>query len=160
LRAGDTITVVANAGSAPTQASIVALDSRVDPTTRNAMVRARVVDSANALTPGSSVRVQVPVGEARLAIAIPASAVRKGPAGDLVFVLVSDDAGNTRARVRQVRVDTVAGDEALIEAGLSAGEKVAASGSFKLRDSALVAVIDTPQAVALNETARTVKAAL
>jgi membrane fusion protein (multidrug efflux system) len=148
LRAGGTVNVVANAGSASTQASIVALDSRVDPATRNAAVRAQVMDKDNALTPGASVRVQVPVGEARLAIAIPASAVRKGPDGDHVFVLVADDAGKTRARVRQVRIDTVAGDEALIETGLSAGEKVAASGSFKLRDSALVAVLPEQEAVA------------
>ncbi len=141
LRPGDTISVVANATAAPTPAAIVALDSRIDPTTRNATVRAQVVDKGNLFTPGSSLRVKVPVGEPRLAIAIPASAVRKGPEGEHVFVLISDDAGSTRARLRQVRVDTVAGDEALIEAGLSAGEKVAASGSFKLRDSALVAVL-------------------
>jgi membrane fusion protein (multidrug efflux system) len=150
LRAGDSVNVVANAGSETAVAAIVALDSRVDPTTRNAIVRARIADKANALTPGASVRVQVPVGDARTAVAIPASAVRKGPAGDHVFVLVTDNAGNVRARVRQVRIDTVAGDEALIETGLSPGEKVAASGSFKLRDSALVAVIGTPQSVAYN----------
>ena len=34
---------------------------------------------------------------------IPASALRKGPGGDHVFVLVADDDGKTRARVRQVR---------------------------------------------------------
>jgi membrane fusion protein (multidrug efflux system) len=153
LDAGDAVNVVANNGGESKAAAIVALDSRVDPTTRNATVRARIVDKTGALTPGASVRVQVPVGDARVAIAIPASAVRKGPDGDHVFVLVADDAGNVRARVRQVRVDTVAGDEALIEVGLSAGEKVAASGSFKLRDSALVAVIGAPQSVAFNASA-------
>jgi membrane fusion protein, multidrug efflux system len=148
LRPGHTVNVVANAGDTPVSASILALDSRVDPTTRNATVRAQISDKANALTPGASVRVQVPVGESRVAIAIPASAVRKGPDGDHVFVLVADDAGNTRARVRSVRVGTLAGDEALIETGLSVGEKVAASGSFKLRDSALVAVLPEKQSVA------------
>ena len=157
LRAGDAVTIVAGAGAESAPAVILALDSRVDPTTRNATVRARIDDKHGALTPGASVRVQVPVGDARVAVAIPASAVRKGPDGDHVFVLVADEAGNLRARVRQVRVDTVAGDEALIEAGLSAGEKVAASGSFKLRDSALVAVIGTPQTVALNDAAHSAR---
>jgi len=32
------------------------------------------------------------------------------------------------------------GDEIVVEAGLSAGEQVAASGSFKLREAALVAI--------------------
>jgi membrane fusion protein, multidrug efflux system len=151
LRAGDTVSVAPNAGAAITSASIVALDSRVDPATRNATVRAKLADESRVFTPGSSVRVQVPVGDARVAVAVPASAVRKGPDGDHVFVLVADEAGALRARVRQVRLDIVAGDEALIESGLSAGEKVAASGSFKLRDAALVAVIDAPQSVALNQ---------
>jgi membrane fusion protein (multidrug efflux system) len=39
------------------------------------------------------------------------------------------------------------GDEVVIHAGLVAGEQVAASGSFKLRESALVAIAgaQTPQ---------------
>jgi membrane fusion protein (multidrug efflux system) len=35
----------------------------------------------------------------------------------------------------------VLGSEVVIEEGLSAGERVAASGSFKLREAALVAVL-------------------
>jgi membrane fusion protein, multidrug efflux system len=104
--------------------------------------------STAALQPGASVRVRVATDDPRLAISVPASAVRKGPEGDHVFVLIPDDAGHLRARSRPVRVNTFAGDEAIIESGLSVGEKVAASGSFKLRDSALVAVLDQPQSVA------------
>jgi membrane fusion protein (multidrug efflux system) len=148
LRAGDAVKVVGGASTEAITASILALDSRVDPATRNATVRAQIEDKNHWLTPGASVRVQVPVGAARMAVSIPASAIRKGPAGDHVFVLIQDDAGNTRARVREVRVDAMTGDEALIESGISPGEKVAASGSFKLRDSALVAVINAGPSVA------------
>ncbi len=38
------------------------------------------------------------------------------------------------------------GDEVVIDAGLAAGEQVAASGSFKLREAALVAVADDARA--------------
>jgi membrane fusion protein, multidrug efflux system len=41
----------------------------------------------------------------------------------------------------------------VIREGLSAGERVAASGSFKLRDAVLVSVIDKPQTVAANTAA-------
>ena len=44
------------------------------------------------------------------------------------------------------------GDEVLILAGLSAGEQVAASGSFKLREDALVAI--APGASEDGESAR------
>ena len=81
----------------------------------------------------------MPVGVAAKAVAIPASALRKGPGGDHVFVLAQDKDGKTRAHVRQVEVGALAGDEVVIASGSEAGEKVAASGSFKLREAALVA---------------------
>jgi membrane fusion protein (multidrug efflux system) len=113
LREGEVVEVFAGA-SVPVTARIVALDARIDPTTRNAVVRARI-EGGNAPAPGSSVRVRVPVGAPRKAVAVPVSALRKGPQGDQVFV---------------------------IHAGLAAGEQVAASGSFKLREAALVAIAE------------------
>jgi membrane fusion protein (multidrug efflux system) len=142
-----------SADTSSLSAAIVALDARVDSATRNATVRARVANAADSLTPGASVRVQVPVGSPRPAIAIPASAVRKGPEGDHIFVLESDEAGATRARMRRVQIEATIGDEVLLENGLAAGERVAASGSFKLRDSALVAVIGEAPTVAFNANA-------
>src|SRR5262245_35986828 len=71
-------------------ANIVAVDARVDPATRNAMVRARISDATLALAPGASVRIRVPVGPARKVVVVPVSALRKGPGGDHVFVLAAD----------------------------------------------------------------------
>jgi len=124
----------------PITAKIVATDSRVDRFTRNAVVRARIDDADLAPAPGASVRVNVPIGAPQLAVTIPASALRKGPAGDHVFVLAEDETGKTRAYARTVEVEALAGDEVVIRRGLKAGERVAASGSFKLREAALVAV--------------------
>jgi membrane fusion protein (multidrug efflux system) len=140
LRKGDTVGVFATGGTTPVPAKIVAVDARIDPTTRNAMVRARIAGSANAPAPGASVRVVVPVGPSLEGVAIPVSALRRGPSGDHVFVISPDQAGKNRVSVRPVQSGAVLGDEVLILSGLSAGETVAASGSFKLRESALVAI--------------------
>jgi membrane fusion protein (multidrug efflux system) len=142
LAAGDTVDVQAADGAPAVAAQIVAVDARVDPATRNAMVRARIAGGAQAPSPGASVRVAVPVGAARATVAVPASALRKGPSGDYVFVLAADQAGKTRAQQRTVHVAAMLGEEVVIESGLAAGERVAASGSFKLRDAALVALVD------------------
>jgi membrane fusion protein (multidrug efflux system) len=139
LRVGDRVSILGSDGS-PVEARIVAVDARVDPTTRNAMVRARVTDSDRIPAPGASVRVLVPAGPEGTAVGVPVSALRKGPAGDHVFVIAVDSAGKTRASVRQVRAGTVEGDTVLIHDGLKPGEVVATSGSFKLRDAVLVAV--------------------
>jgi membrane fusion protein (multidrug efflux system) len=143
LHPGDAVEVIAVGRPAPIIARIVAIDSRVDPLTRNALVRARIDGLAPA--PGASVRVRVPVGPSRTAVSIPVSALRKGPAGDHVFVITSDKDGKSRAAARKVEVGPVLGDEILILSGLSPDEKVAASGSFKLRESVLVAIASGPQ---------------
>src|SRR5581483_394614 len=87
----------------------------VDPSTRNAMVRARIED-ASRVAPGASVRVQVPIGPEKSAITVPVSAVRKGPGGDHVFVLSADPQGKTRAHVRPVVAGEVLGDDAVLVA--------------------------------------------
>jgi membrane fusion protein (multidrug efflux system) len=77
LRDGERVRVFAGGDSAPITASIAAIDARVDPTTRNAMVRARIEHAGHAPAPGASVRVQVPVGPSRTAVVVPVSALRK-----------------------------------------------------------------------------------
>lgn len=140
LRVGDRVDVFVTGDSSPTAARIVALDARIDSTTRNAVVRARIERPAGALAPGASARVRVPVGPPGTAVAVPVSALRKGPGGDHVFVLAREKDGKTRAHLRPVLSGAVLGDDVLILGGLSAGDQVATSGSFKLREAVLVAV--------------------
>ena len=149
LQPGDSVSIFARRDDQPLNAQVLAIDARVDPTTRNATVRAQLPTKEAALQPGASVRVRVATELPRLAVAVPASAVRKGPEGDHVFVLIPDESGKLRARVRQVRIESLAGDDAIVDSGLSAGEKVAASGSFKLRDAALVSIIGEHPSLAL-----------
>ena len=142
LRAGDRVEVIAD-GHQEVTARIVAIDARVDPATRNATVRARIT-GGRAPSPGASVRVQVPIGPGGTAVTVPVVALRKGPAGDHVFVLTADSSGKTRAHVRPVHSGPTLGDQVVILDGLMAGEQVAASGSFKLREAVLVQVAPTP----------------
>jgi membrane fusion protein, multidrug efflux system len=137
LALGSTIKVITAEGAEPISASIVAVDARVDPATRNAMVRARITGKEPP-SPGASVRVEVPLGATSNAVAIPVSALRKGPGGDHVWVIAQDGGGAPRAHERAVSSGAVVGDTVLILKGLSAGEQVAASGSFKLREAVKV----------------------
>ena len=141
LRVGDSVVVGEENDTASLPARIVAVDARVDPTTRNATVRARVVGPVTP-APGASVRVQVPVGAQERVVSVPVSALRKGPGGDHVFVIAADSTGKTRAHQRPVVSGPMLGEEVLVLSGLKAGEQVATSGSFKLREAVLVAVAD------------------
>lgn len=139
LRAGDIVEVQTGTSEGSSiSARIVAVDARIDPGTRNATVRARIDGAGATLSPGASVRVRVAVGVPQEAVLVPVSALRKGPGGDHLFVLDVAPTGEMRARVRLVRAGPVLGDEVVILDGLSAGERVAAAGSFKLREGVLV----------------------
>jgi membrane fusion protein, multidrug efflux system len=142
MRRGEPVRVISGATATEIPARVVAVDARVDPTTRNAVVRAELPDLALLPAPGSSVRVLVPIGPTRDAVVVPVSALRKGPGGDHVFVIAPAKDGKTRAQLRLVKSGPVLGDEIVIVDGLAAGERVAASGSFKLRDAVLVAVAE------------------
>jgi membrane fusion protein, multidrug efflux system len=142
LREDDTVDVFAAEQSTPIAAKIVAVDARIDPITRNAMVRARIPRGDHAPSPGASVRVRVPVGASRKAVAVPVSALRKGPTGDQVFVVTPDKDGRTRVHAQQVESGVMIDDQVVILSGLSVGQRVAASGSFKLREGVLVVSAD------------------
>ena len=138
LRVGDSVLVSTADGADPLTAGVVAIDARVDPTTRNATIRARLAGGRNTPAPGASVRVLVPVGKSNAAVAIPVSALRKGPDGDHVWVVATDGAGVMRAHQRKIESGPVLGASVVVLGGLKAGERVAAAGSFKLREAVRV----------------------
>ena len=145
LRVDGVVEIAANPAAEPLTARIVALDARISADTRNATVRAKVVASGGApLIPGSAVRVRVPIGEPAGAVAIPVSALRRGAEGDFVFALVKDDQGRERATLRPVKVEALQDKEVLVSSGVEPGDRLAATGSFKLREGVLV--VEAPAA--------------
>ena len=134
IRVGLPVEVRTSEGASPLRAEVVAVDARVDAATRNATVRARLGAGPGAPSPGASVRVTIPVGDVGQAVAIPVSALRKGPEGDHVWVVAADKSGVTRAHERKVESGPVLGETVIVLDGLKAGERIAATGSFKLRE--------------------------
>lgn len=140
IEAGATVQVLAPGAAVAAPAVVVAADARVDERTRSAMLRALLRGAEPLPRPGTSVRVEVPVAPPREVVVVPVSALRRGPAGDAVYVLQTAADGALRAHQRPVRSGAVLGDEVVVEQGLAAGERVAAAGSFKLREGVLVQV--------------------
>lgn len=150
LAEGEGVEVITREGAKPHAATIVAIDARIDRETRNAIIRAKLQDNGKVPAPGASVQVRVPVGPVQAAVTVPVNALRKGPSGEHVFIIEPDQEGNLRAHVRQVESGAMLGDAVLIREGVTAGERVAASGSFKLRESVLVAVDGNAVQTAMN----------
>jgi membrane fusion protein, multidrug efflux system len=126
---------------------ITALDSVINEQTRNIQIQSIVTNKDNKLRPGMFVQVELPLGQPREVIPLPASAINYAPYGDSVFVVaeMKDAKGNTYRGVRQqvVKIDGSRGDQVAIVSGLSPGEEIVSSGAFRLRNGAPVQVNNT-----------------
>jgi membrane fusion protein, multidrug efflux system len=126
---------------------ITAIDSVINEQTRNIQVQAIVTNKENKLRPGMFVQVEVPLGQAREVVPLPASAINYAPYGDSVFVIteMKDAKGNTYRGVRQqvVKVEGSRGDQVAVVSGLNPGDEVVSSGVFRLRNGAPVQVNNT-----------------
>jgi membrane fusion protein (multidrug efflux system) len=126
---------------------ITALDSVISEQTRNIQVQAVVTNKDNKLRPGMFVQVELPLGQPRQIVPLPASAINYAPYGDSVFVVseMKDAKGNTYRGVRQqvVKVEGSRGDQVAITSGINPGDEVVSSGVFRLRNGAPVQVNNT-----------------
>jgi membrane fusion protein (multidrug efflux system) len=123
---------------------VTAIDSTVDEATRNIQVQATFANQDGKLRPGMFVQTEVTLGPARPVVAVPASAVNHAPYGDSVFVVadLEDSDGRSYIGVRQqfVKLGEARGDLVAVLSGIEAGDEVATSGVFKLRNGAAVQI--------------------
>jgi membrane fusion protein (multidrug efflux system) len=128
-------------------ARITALDSVISEQTRNIQVQAIVTNKENKLRPGMFLQVDLPLGQPRQVVPLPASAINYAPYGDSVFVVsdMKDAKGNSYRGVRQqvVRIEGSRGDQVAVTSGLNPGDEVVSSGVFRLRNGAPVQVNNT-----------------
>ncbi|HVO20241.1 MAG TPA: efflux RND transporter periplasmic adaptor subunit [Anaeromyxobacter sp.] len=126
--------------------TISAINPEVDPSTRNVKVRATFPNPDGRLRPGMYANVEVLSAEQHEVLLIPVTAAMYAPYGDTVYVIEEkkDASGHEVQTVRQqfVRLGEKRGDFVAVESGLSAGQRVVASGAFKLRNGMAVAVND------------------
>lgn len=127
--------------------TITAIESHVDPATRNVRVQATVPNRDGLLRPGMFVTVDVMLARSEDVLVIPATAVLHAPYGDSVFVIEKAEDGNAQAEaplvVRQqyVRLGERRGDYVVATEGVEDGQQVVSTGVFKLR-SGMPVVID------------------
>lgn len=138
---GDAVGSSIESADAGVSARIIARDASINALSRNIRFRAEVDNTALAQIAGGLARVAVSLGQPLPVTLVPVTAVRRDSFGARVFVLVPAEEGARspdRAALRNVALGEQIGNEFAITDGLRAGERVAATGAFKLRDGALV----------------------
>ncbi len=128
-------------GPEPLPIKVIAVDAAVDRATRNVRIRSLVPNPNERLRPGTYVEVEVPLAAPKMYVVLPDTAVRRASYGDHVFLVVKGaKEGEFRAKQKFVKLgpSIAGGSDVIVTDGLNEGDEVAASGSFKLRDGALV----------------------
>lgn len=123
---------------------VTALDSVINEQTRNIQVQATLPNRGSRLRPGMFVQVELPVGQPREVVPLPASAINYAPYGDSVYVVsdMKDAKGNSYRGVRQqvVKIEGSRGDQVAVVSGLNPGDEIVSSGVFRLRNGAPITV--------------------
>jgi len=145
VRVGGAVRVAAEGlADAGFSGKITAIDSVIDPSTRNVQVQATLANHEGRLRPGMFVTTQVILEARDKVISLPASAISYAPYGDSVFIvedLKGPDGKSYRgARQQFVKLGAARGDQVAVLSGVKAGAEVVSSGAFKLRNGAAVLV--------------------
>jgi membrane fusion protein (multidrug efflux system) len=118
---------------------IVAVEPRIEATTRSVLVRGLVEDPKD-LTPGTFAKVTLPTGKVR-AIFVPTAAVVLEGGSHRVFVAsATGAAGAMTAKAVPVQLGVRTADRAEVVSGLAEGERVIVSNVLRLRPGAPVSV--------------------
>jgi multidrug efflux system membrane fusion protein len=120
------------------------VDNQVDQTTGTIKLKATFPNQALKLWPGNFVNGRITVETRRMAVTVPAIAVRHGPRGDFVWVAKPDQT----AAFRPVGVGQVFGGRTLINRGLAKGEQEVTEGYYRLENGSRIEIEAAPKTTA------------
>jgi membrane fusion protein, multidrug efflux system len=122
------------------EGTLLLIDNQIDASTGTLRLKASFPNQDDALWPGQFVNARLELAVRHNAVAVPAQVVQRGPNALYVYVVKPD----LSVERRTVKVGPVRDGTAVIEAGLSSGDRVVVDGQFKLRPGAKVAVTMMP----------------
>jgi membrane fusion protein (multidrug efflux system) len=130
-----------------------AINSKVDPSTRNIQVRAEVKNPEHKLLPGMFATVEIDTGASQHLVTLPITSIAYNAFGDTVYVVEDKGTGPDGkplkvARQTFVKIGATRGDQVAILSGVNAGEIVVTAGQNKLHNGSPVAINNTVQPTA------------
>jgi multidrug efflux system membrane fusion protein len=117
------------------------LDNQVDPASGTIRLKASFDNPDNALWPGLSVTTRLLVRTLKDVVVVPDAAVQRGPNGLYAYVVTPASS----AELRDIKVGQIEGGLALVEQGLSPGERIVTSGHYRVQPGGPVRVLDGQQ---------------
>ena len=135
--AGEPLSVLAVARDDRTtlgEGKLAVIDNQIDVTTGTIRLKATFPNDNLHLWPGQFVNARLLLTTITNGVVVPASVVQRGPDGTFAFVINQDQT----AQLRPIKVGQIEQGQALIESGLTAGERVVVDGQYKLQPGSRV----------------------
>lgn len=122
---------------------VSAMAPKVDESTRNLQVRARIDNPRHLLLPGMFATARVALGAPQRHVTLPQTAISYNPYGNLVYLVTPANGPQGKQQVAKqsfVTTGATRGDQVAILAGVKPGDVVVTSGQIKLRNGSPVAI--------------------
>ena len=115
---------------------LLLIDNQIDQTTATIRLKAMFANQDERLWPGEFVNARLLIETRTAALAIPSSAVQRGPQGLFAWVV----SPRNIAQTRKIEVGPTAGDLTIVASGLADGERVVTDGQYKLQQDVPVTI--------------------
>jgi membrane fusion protein, multidrug efflux system len=124
---------------------VTAVNSKVDPQSRNVQIEATLDNPGQELLPGMYATVNVQVGEVQRYLTLPRTAVAFNPYGETVYLVEEKGKGPDgkpvlTAKQAFVTMGPARGDQVAILTGIKEGDLVITSGQLKLKSGSTVII--------------------
>jgi multidrug efflux system membrane fusion protein len=123
---------------------LLLIDNAIDQATATIRLKAMFDNADERLWPGEFVNARVLLEIRRNVIAVPTSAIQRGPQGLFAWIVN----GSNVAEPRKIETGPASGDLTVIAAGLVDGDRVVVDGQYKLQTDAPVRIMTSPVASA------------
>jgi len=120
------------------EGTLTLVNNQVDSASGTIRLKAVFDNKDHALWPGQSVETRLHVSTLSGVVAVPDTAVQRGPQGLFAYVVKPD----STVEVRPLKVGPITGGHAVVENGIEAGETVVTAGHYRLKPGQKVEVKD------------------
>ena len=139
LKVGDKGTMTVPGIEEPIEGKVTVVSPALDPNSTTVEVWLEAKNPKNALKPGTSVQLSLTAQTVKDALVIPASSVINTPDGATAVMLAGADG---RAHQKAVKLGIRNGDDVQILEGVSASDKVVATGAYGLPDKTKIKIAE------------------
>jgi len=123
--------------------TLLLVDNAVDQASGTIRLKAMFANDEDELWPGESVNARLLLETRNSVLAVPPTAIQRGPQGLLAWVITA----NNTAEPRTIEVGPTTGNLVIVTSGLNDGERVVTDGHYKLARNAPV-IVTSPASLA------------